>query len=120
MQKPQSDEMRSSAISGVKKFFVGIVDATELLKSADEILNEIARLVWQAIRHEDAPPPVTIELLRQWISQRPDITGVPPARSLSDASTEYLEPPPADPEPEGWSEKAWYRYDRCLSVPLPT
>ena len=48
MKTPQSGEMRSSETAGLKTLlFAGIIDDTELLKSADEILNEIARLIWQ-------------------------------------------------------------------------
>ena len=114
MKTPQSGEMRSSTISGVKNFFVGIIDDTELLKSADEILNEIAGVIWQTKGHDDAHPPVTIELLRQWNSQRRDTTGVPPRTPFLDAATEFPDPPAADPEPEAWRDKVWYRFDRCF------
>ena len=116
MKTPQSVEMRSSVISGVKDFFVGVIDDTELLKSADEILNEIAGVIWQTKGHDDAHPPVTIELLRQWNSQRRDTTGVPPRTPFLDAATEFPDPPPADPEPEAWRDKVWYRFRSLLLV----
>ena len=114
MKTPQSGEMRSSETPGFKTLFVGIIDDTELLKSADEILNEIARLIWQKMGHDDAHPPVTIESLRQWNSQRRDTTGVPPRTPFLDAANEFPDPPAADPEPEAWRDKMWYRFDRCF------
>ena len=114
MKTPQSGEMRSSETAGFKILFVGIIDDTELLKSADEILNEIARLIWQKMGHDDSHPPVTIESLRQWISQQRDTTGDSPRTPFLDAANEHPDPPPADPEPEAWRDKVWYRFDRCF------
>ena len=114
MKTPQSGEMRSSETAGFKTSFVGIIDDTELLKSADEILNEIAGVIWQTKGHDDAHPPVTIELLRQWNSQRRNTTGDSPRTPFLDAANEHPDPPPADPEPEAWRDKVWYRFDRCF------
>ena len=75
-------------------------------QTAAEIIEAIADTL-------EGPVP-SVEELRKWTTQEEGIH-IGKFRTTQSES-EYPEPPPAEPEPEKWAEKAWHRFDRCFLI----
>ena len=59
-------------------------------------------------------PVPSVEELRKWTTLEDGIHIK--AFHATQSEAEYPEPPPAEPEPEKWAEKAWHRFDRCFLI----